>query len=51
MLIFTGIFKQFPFQSVYVYSTISGRKLNINTLGEMPTEGHVTLVYDMFLVL
>lgn len=47
MLIFTDLFKRFPFKSVYVYSTISSRKLNINTLEEMQTEGHVRLVYDM----
>lgn len=47
MLIFADLYKQFPFKSVYVYSTISSRKLNINTLEEMQTEGHVRLVYKM----
>lgn len=47
MLIFADLFKQFRFKSVYVYSTISSRKLKINTLEEMQTEGHVRLVYDM----
>lgn len=47
MLIFADLYKQFPFKSVYVYSTISSRKLNINTLEEMQTEGHVRLVYEM----
>lgn len=38
MLIFVDLFKQFPFESVYVYCTISSRKWNRNALEEMHRE-------------